>query len=285
LPINTTRTAQLLGFSSTVENSVDAVASRDLVLRLLGAAAILGVTLSRVATDLLQWSTSEFNFLELPDEIIGSSSAMPQKRNPFLLEHVQGRTSSVLGAFVSAITATHSTPFTNSIAVGTEAIRPVWQAFQDISDALILIRLVVANAKPRKDVMLRSAAAGMTTAIALANRLVRETDCDFRTAHRLIGEMILHFIEDNIPYQEDQIAAFLRSRNLFVSVTGLDPVSVTDALEWGGGPSAGSIERSLQSSQKRYADHKRWSRQFSQSWSRAKIDLDKAVEEICSISI
>src|SRR5207302_5784651 len=112
-------TAQLLGFDVGPLHSLDAVASRDLVLRLLAAASIYGVTLSRLATDLFHWNMAEFDFLRLPDELVGSSSAMPQKRNPFLLEHVQGKAGSLVGAFVHAITAMHATPFTNSIAVGT----------------------------------------------------------------------------------------------------------------------------------------------------------------------
>lgn len=83
LAIDTKRTASLLGFAQCSANSIDAVASRDVVLRLLAATAIYATTLSRIATDLLQWLTAEFQFLQAPDEIVGSSSAMPQKRNPF----------------------------------------------------------------------------------------------------------------------------------------------------------------------------------------------------------
>jgi len=73
------RNFKRLGFSSSASNSIDAVASRDGVLRLLAAMSIFGATLSRSATDLLQWLTVEFQFLSLPDELVGSSSAMPQK--------------------------------------------------------------------------------------------------------------------------------------------------------------------------------------------------------------
>ncbi len=155
VPIDTARTAELLGFRSSALNSIDAVASRDFILRLLSAMAIYGATLSRIATDLLQWLTSEFQFLSLPDELVGSSSAMPQKRNPFLLEHVQGRTASALGAFVNAIGATRNVPFTNTISVGTESIRPTWNALTDITDATILLRLVISQAQPNAERMLQ----------------------------------------------------------------------------------------------------------------------------------
>jgi argininosuccinate lyase len=205
---------------------------------------------------------------------------MPQKRNPFLLEHAQGRTTSTLGAFVSAITAMHSTPFTNSIAVGSEATRHVWQAMEDISDAALLTRLVIARTRPRSDLMLHRTVAGMTTATALANRIVSETECDFRAAHRLVGEMILHFIGNDVPYREDQISAYLQSRGLTVSLTGLDSVSVVESSEWGGGSGANSIERSLQSSYTQWADQVRRSRRLIVDWDRAKDHLEEAVKDV-----
>ena len=186
-PIRTDRTAQLLGFDSGPLHSLDAVASRDLVLRLLAAGAIYGLTLSRLATDLLQWTTAEFDFLRLPDELTGSSSAMPQKKNPFLLEHVQGRSAALMAAFVHATGSMHATPFTNCISVGTEAMKPVWSALQDLTEMTILMRLIIAGAQPNREAMLERAVKGFTVATASADRLVSKANLDFRTAHRLIG--------------------------------------------------------------------------------------------------
>ena len=189
-PIEPGRTAELLGFSRSVPHSIDAVAARDLVLRLLSGAAILGVTLSRLAADLLLWTTAEFNFLTLPDSLVGSSSMMPQKRNPYLLEHVQGRSAAALGAFVSATTAMHAKPYTNSISVGTEAVGYGWDALQSVNEALILARLVVAGACPQPFAMNGRAEAGYTTATELANRLVADGGMAFRSAHHLVGRAV-----------------------------------------------------------------------------------------------
>ncbi len=90
VPINPGRTANLLGFGEPVRNSVDAIATRDTALRLLSTAVVLGVTLDRAALDLLMWSSAEFGLVTIPDGLVGSSSMMPQKRNAFVLEHVQG---------------------------------------------------------------------------------------------------------------------------------------------------------------------------------------------------
>ena len=115
---------------------------------------------------------------------------MPQKRNPYLLEHVQGRSAMALGAFVSSATAMHAKPFTNSISVGTEAVSPVWNALQSLTEALTLARLVVAGAEPQAAAMLERATDGFTSATEFANRLVTETGMPFRSAHHLVGSLL-----------------------------------------------------------------------------------------------
>jgi argininosuccinate lyase len=217
LPISPARTAALLGFERPAPHALDAVASRDVVLRLLAAAAVLGVTASRLAVDLLLWTTAEFAFLDLPDELVGSSSAMPQKRNPFLLEHVKGRSGRAAGAFVAAATAMHGTPFANSVAVGTEGCAGAVEALETTSDAVALLRLVVAGAKPRPAAMLARAAAGDTTATAAAERLVAEEGLSFREAHHRVGRLLTEGAD---------------------GAGGLDPAAVARAARFGGGPGA-----------------------------------------------
>jgi len=226
LPIDPARTAALLGFERPEPHALDAVASRDVVLRLLAAAAVFGVTASRLATDLLLWTTAEFAFLELPDGLVGSSSAMPQKRNPFLLEHVQGRSARAAGSFVAAMTAMHATPFANSVAVGTEGCAGAVEA-----DCAALLRLVVAGAKPQPPAMLARAVAGRTTATARAERLMIQDGLSFREAHRLVGARLTEadrrsaltpVVDDERPGRGD----------------GVDPAAVVGAARFGGGPGA-----------------------------------------------
>src|SRR6185369_16035030 len=235
LPIDPQRTTMLLGFERAVSHSVDAVASRDLILRILAAASVLGVTLSRLASDLLLWTTAEFGFLFLPDQLVGSSSMMPQKRNPFLLEHVQGRSAMALGAFVSSATAMHAKPFTNSISVGTEAVSPVWNALQSLTEALILARLVLAGAEPQPATMLQRATNGYTSATEFANRLVTETGMPFRDAHHLVGSLINNVIQ-HAESLHHLVARWREEKNISVSLEGLDPAAVAAATVYGGGP-------------------------------------------------
>ncbi|MEO9238715.1 MAG: lyase family protein, partial [Jatrophihabitantaceae bacterium] len=122
LPIDPDHTARLLGFQRSTRHALDAVASRDVPLRLLGSVASIAITLSRLAADLQLWSSVEFGFLQFPDRLVGGSSAMPQKRNAFLLEHLRAKPAQVIGAWSAAAAAMSATPFTNSIEVGTEAV-------------------------------------------------------------------------------------------------------------------------------------------------------------------
>jgi argininosuccinate lyase len=253
VPIDPDRTAELLGFTSSAPNSIDAVASRDLILRLLSAMAIYGATLSRVATDLLQWLTSEFRFLSLPDELVGSSSAMPQKRNPFLLEHVQGRTASALGAFVSALGATRNVPFTNTISAGTESIRPTWNALTDTTDATILLGLVISHAQPNAERMLQRASDGFTTATEIAVRMVLEKGADFRSAHRNVGRAVSETLSRGLNSFEELGRSVTE---LFgIPLEGMDPESCVKRSKYGGGPAPESLGSMLE------ILHQKWQRQ------------------------
>ena len=243
LPIDAERTAALLGVRRPVAHSIDAVASRDLALRLLAGAAILGVTLSRAATDLLLWTSSELGLLWLPDHLVGSSSMMPQKRNAFLLEHVQGRSTAALGALVTAATAMHAKPFTNSIAVGTEGVAPLEGALRATREASLLLRLVLAGATPQPEAMAARAAAGYTTATELANRLVATGQLSFRSAHHAVGALVQGAIARGEPL--DRAVADWPLAGA-AELGGLDPAAVAQASAYGGGPGDRSMDACLQ---------------------------------------
>lgn len=281
LPINPQRTTALLGFERAVSHSVDAVASRDLVLRILAAGTVLGVTLSRLASDLLLWTTAEFGFLSLPDQLIGSSSMMPQKRNPFLLEHVQGRSAMVLGAFVSSATAMHAKPFTNSISVGTEAVSPVWNALQSLTEALILVRLVVAGAEPQPAAMLQRATDGYTPATEFANRLVTETSMPFRSAHHLVGSLINAAIEHEEPLKH-RVSRWREEQNLSISLEDLDPEAVAKATIYGGGPGPASLASCLEKLRAEWRKFMNQKRAQIQKWDAAARALHEAALKIDS---
>jgi len=233
LPIDAARTAALLGFARPAPHALDAVASRDVPLRILGAATGLAVTLSRLATDLQLWSTAEFGFVRFPDRLVGGSSAMPQKRNAFLLEHVKAKPARAIGAWAAAAAAMSAAPFTNTIEVGTEAVAEVGAGLAAVLDAVLLAQVLVAGARPADAAMLARARDGFTTATTLANRLVR-AGVPFRTAHSTVGEAVRRAVEAG---STDLIGSGPPGWTDGIGPVG-DLPAVVAAHAYGGGPGA-----------------------------------------------
>lgn len=233
VPIDPRRTTELLGFSDLAVNSVDAVASRDFALRLLAAASTLAVTLARVARDVSVWTSEESSLLRLADDLVGSSSMMPQKRNPFLLEHIAGKASASFGRYVSAASAMASAGYTNSIAVGTEAMRQLWPGLRECAASAVLLRLVIEGATPDEQRMRMRATDGFTAATYYAERLVA-AGMPFRTAHHHVGRAVLAAIEAGTPL------AAARPDGM-----DLDSATVVAACAFGGGPGDRGIERAV----------------------------------------
>lgn len=268
LPIDPARTAALLGYGAPARHALDAVASRDVPLRVLGAATGLAVTLSRLATDLQLWSTAEFGFIHFPDRLVGGSSAMPQKRNAFITEHVKAKPGQALGAWAAAAAAMAATPFTNSIEVGTEAVASVWPGLHAAEDAVLLCQALVSGARPVPERMAAAAEAGFTVATSLANRLVQH-GVPFRTAHHQVGEAVRKAIAAGTtdlarfgpPGWLDQLGD-----------TALDPAGLVNALEYGGGP--GAFEQPCRQAGAAWQGHRDW----HQGWRRALAEADAALD-------
>lgn len=285
LPIDARRTAALLGFSAPWTHSIDAVASRDVVLRLLAALGILGVTVSRLAHDLQLWTSGEFGFLTVADDLVGTSSMMPQKRNVYMLEHVKGMAAAPIGALTAAAMAMHATPFSNSIAVGTEGVKPVWAAASRMSDALSLIRLIVAGAAPNRAAMRRRAVSGQTNATALADWLVRECGMPFRRAHHEVGGVIRAMLERGAIDLE--AAAREAHPEWFCNATApvLDPVEVTAAQEYGGGPGTESTGREIERRRTALRARRAVLAGERRRWRAARRTLQAAVQGILDIAV
>jgi argininosuccinate lyase len=264
LALNTARTAALLGFESGPLHAVDAIASRDIALDTLANAANLGVTVSRLATDLQLWSTSELGYLEFPDWLVGSSSAMPQKRNAFLLEYLKARPSRMVGAWVTAVTASKSVPFTNSIEVGTEAMAPVGSALRTTTEVLAMAALVVSGARPRPEVARAAAGQGFVDATVLANELVGR-GVPFREAHERIGMAVLGAIETGAGWPPEGLQR-------------MDLREIADRARYGGGP--GSREAALTEAWALRFELRRALEQIRTSERRADERLRRASEEL-----
>jgi argininosuccinate lyase len=198
LPIDRAMVARELGFSQIAENSIDAVSDRDFVLDFLSAAAILAIHLSRMAEEVILWTTAEFGFAEIPDEFATGSSMMPQKKNPDLLELIRGKTGRVVGALVAMLTVLKGLP----LAYNSDLQEDKERVF-DVIDTLKPALTILAQFWPRlvfnPDAM-RAGAGGFALATDLAEYLVAR-GVPFREAHEAVGALVRETVARRVAFE------------------------------------------------------------------------------------
>ncbi|MEI2418573.1 argininosuccinate lyase [Orrella sp. JC864] len=197
--IDREETARLLGFPAVIANTMDAVASRDFAFEVLGALAVLAATWSRIAQDYFVWSTDEFGLVDFPDSVAGTSSIMPQKKNPVVLEYLKGRAGQVLGQYTAAIAALKGTNFSHTGDANRESIGAFWPAVQDSLASLRLLRLVLETAAPREDAMSRRARQNFCAATDLADAIVVRAGLSFRQSHHIVGAVVREAMDKGLP--------------------------------------------------------------------------------------
>lgn len=245
-PIRREETARLLGFSTHVSNSLDAVASRDFAWEMLSAMTVAVVGWGRIAQDLYVWATPEFGLIEFPDGVAGTSSIMPQKKNPVALEYLKGKGGHLLGLFTAAMGALRGTHFTHSGDASRESMRGFWEATDETLRCVALLRLVLAEAIPRRDTMLQHVRDDFSMATDLADALVREGGVSFREAHHIVGAVVRDALDRDLPACEistamvDAAAHAQIGRPMQLSEAAvrrcLDPVVGVAARTVAGGP-------------------------------------------------
>ncbi|NJM31210.1 MAG: argininosuccinate lyase, partial [Rhizobiales bacterium] len=188
-PIDRTVTAKALGFDRPTRNSLDSVADRDFILETLAAAAICATHLSRLAEEIVIWSTAQFRFVKLSDKFTTGSSIMPQKRNPDAAELVRAKPGRILGALISLLTVMKGLPLTYSKDM-QEDKEPAFDALDSLSLAIAATAGMVRDMEPDKENMWKAAASGFSTATDLADWLVRTLKIPFRDAHHVTGSLV-----------------------------------------------------------------------------------------------
>ncbi|MGB8315964.1 MAG: argininosuccinate lyase [Aestuariivirga sp.] len=188
-PIDRTMTAKALGFDRPMRNSLDAVADRDFVLELLSAAAICATHLSRLAEEIVIWSTTQFGFVKLSDKFTTGSSIMPQKRNADAAELVRAKPGRILGALTSLLVVMKGLPLTYSKDM-QEDKEPAFDAIDNLSLAIAATAGMVRDMVPNAEAMRKAASSGFSTATDLADWLVRTLKMPFREAHHVAGSLV-----------------------------------------------------------------------------------------------
>jgi len=223
-PINRQLTAKLLGFDSVQEHALDAVSSRDAFAETLFALAMLAGNLSRLAEELVFWSSYEFGMITMADEFASGSSIMPQKKNPCVAELVRGRTGRLYGHLMQLLTTLKGLPFGYNRDL-QEDKPPLWSAFDDIKDILAVLPEAVATMTLNRERMKELAAANFSTATELANFLVRERKLAFRKSHEIVGKTVLALIERGCTLEDvSECQAILKEQGIEISLEELERV-------------------------------------------------------------
>lgn len=257
--IDRERTAALLGFSGPIENSMDAVSSRDFLIECASVFANISVNLSRMAEELVVWSSQEFSFIELSDRYASTSSIMPQKKNPDTAELMRGKTGVVVGALMALLTTCKGLPL--SYNRDLQEATPNIQRSVDVTRASVRIMSGMMKTLRVNEAVLRErSTAGFTTATELADTLVRAADIPFRTAHQIIGTLTktgdVPTLDSIDAIAVDVIGEKLSARGLTADLVerALDPVSNVDKRKIIGGPAPERVAADIAEKRKRLSE-------------------------------
>ena len=208
-PVDRAFTAAELGFDMPAANSMDAVSDRDFAIEFCAAAAILMTHLSRMAEELVMWSSAQFDFIELPDRYCTGSSIMPQKKNPDVPELVRGKTGRINGNLVSLLTLMKSQPLAYN-KDNQEDKEPLFDTIDTVDGSLRAFADMVPALVCKRDNMYAAAKQGFSTATDLADYLVRK-GLPFRDAHEVVGKAVAHGVATGMDLSEmdlDELRVF-----------------------------------------------------------------------------
>lgn len=188
-PIDRRLVAELLGFAAVHVHAQDAVASRDYAWDAAAAVLSVAATWGRFAQDMYVWGTQEFGLIRFPDSIAGTSSIMPQKKNPVAVEYLKASSGEVIGGVTAMFAILKGGHFSHAGDTGRSSLAPLWPSLRLAGNALSIACLVADRIEPCVEVMRQRAAAGFSTATDLADRLVRE-GLSFRDAHHVVADLV-----------------------------------------------------------------------------------------------
>ncbi|MFP7753923.1 argininosuccinate lyase [Thermodesulfobacteriota bacterium B35] len=245
LPIDREWVAAELGFAAVSANSMDTVSDRDFVLELLFCLNLTQLHLSRLAEELVLWSSKEFEFVQIGDRYCTGSSIMPQKKNPDIPELIRGKSGRVTGALVSLLVTVKGLPLTYNRDL-QEDKEPVFDALDTVKASLAITAELLANTVFDKDRLLQATHGGFMTATDLADYLVRR-NMPFREAHGVVGRIVAHCQERGIELADMTLEEMQRFSDL-IEADVFDVLSVQGSVNSRvstGGTAQAQVEEAL----------------------------------------
>ena len=245
-PINRHRVAELLGFDSVTENSMDGVSDRDFVIELASALSMLMMHMSRFSEEIILWCSSEFRFVELDDAYSTGSSIMPQKKNPDVAELVRGKTGRIYGDLTTLLTMMKGLPlaYNKDMQEDKEAI---FDALDHTQLAIEVFTAMFATMKVNTQVMRRAAAQGFINATDCADYLVKR-GMAFRDAYKVSGKLVAYCIKENTTLEELSLDVFKEFSEIFGEdvYDAIDLDNCVNRRTAYGGPSPDSVKRQIE---------------------------------------
>jgi len=266
-PIDRVRTGELLGFDGLLEHNLDAIASRDFAVELLSDCALLSLTWSRMAQDFFVMVSYEFQTVSFPDRVFCTSSIMPQKKNPVVLEFLKGKSAQLIGALTTAMAAIKGTNFTNVVDGYYEALRWYFDSLDDTINGLAIVNLVLDTVEPNIERMLALVEENYSTVTDLTDNLVRQSDLSFREAHHVVGRVVRVAMDKGLKANEitsamvEEAAQEVAGRPVTLDADtvrrSLDPAAAVEGRKGIGGPAPDEVRRMIGEARKRLADDRR----------------------------
>lgn len=210
-PIDRAYVAKLLGFPRVSKNSIDAVSDRDFLIEFVATSSILFVHLSRLADELVLWSSQEFGFIELPDGYCTGSSMMPQKKNPDVPELIRGKTGRVFGHLQALLTIMKGLPLAYNRDLQEDKI-PLFDTADTVKASVKIMAEIIAGVKVRRERMLGAAQDGFMNATDLADYLA-ERGTPFRAAHEVAGKVVQFCLTQSKRIEDLTLAELRRFSN------------------------------------------------------------------------
>jgi argininosuccinate lyase len=245
-PIDREWVAEKLGFDGVTRNSLDSVSDRDFAIEFCSFASILMMHLSRLSEELVLWSSSSFDFIELSDAFCTGSSIMPQKKNPDVPELVRGKTGRVYGNLMTMLTLMKSLPLAYNKDM-QEDKEPLFDSIDTIKGSLKVFADMIDQMQVNADNMRQAASDGFSTATDVADYCVRK-GLPFRQAHEVVGKTVRYCIENNKDIPELTLTEF-RSFSELIEEDIYDYVTLdasVNARRATGGTARAAVEREIQ---------------------------------------
>ena len=211
--INRYKTAEYLNFGDICLNSMDAVSDRDFIIETLSSLSILMTHISRMAEEIIIWSSFEFKFIELDDSYSTGSSIMPQKKNPDIMELLRGKTGRVFGSLINILTVMKGLPLAYNKDM-QEDKEPLFDSINTVKNSLSIIPDVIKTMKINKDNMFNALKQGFIDATDVADYLVKK-NVSFRDAHNISGNIVSYCIKENKTIQDLKTDEFKSFSPLF----------------------------------------------------------------------